>query len=279
MKSAIAFLVLMIPATANAQGIVGKAARETAEFLMGKFGRQVATEGAEKLAGRIATAAARHGDEVVTAVRRAGPQALKLVDDAGANAPQVIRLLSRYGDDAARLLSQPKAAFLVSRFGDDAAAVILKHEGIAEPLVEKFGSSAVSALGKVGARGGQRLAIMGEAGEIGPEMMGVIAKYGDPAMEFIWRHKAALAATGAMAAFVNNPKPFIDGTNQLATTVGENVAKPTLQAAGKVAQEAATFVRWALTIGVGTIAVGACMALRHRVLSRAVLKLAGRLIK
>src|ERR1017187_7926879 len=80
-------------------GLGGKAAAELAEFVMKKFGKEVAEEGAEKLAGRIASAGARHGDDVLAAVRKVGPKALGLADEAGENAPRVIRFLTRHGDD------------------------------------------------------------------------------------------------------------------------------------------------------------------------------------
>ena len=51
-----------------------------------------------------------------------------------------------------------------------------------------------------------------------------------------------------MTAFLANPKSFIDGSSQLTATVAENAVKPTVTAAGNVAQEAAGFLRWGLTI-------------------------------
>lgn len=257
-------LFLNIAAPAQA-GLGSKAAGELAEFVMKKFGKQVAAEGAEKLAARLVKATARHGDDVLTAVRKVGPKAIVLADDAGANAPRVLRLLTHYGDDAARVLSRPKGMALFARYGDDAASALIKHPGIAEPLVESMGRPAVNALGAVGARSGRRLAMMAEGGELAalgrtPEVMGVIAKYGDPAMEFIWRHKGALAVGTALTAFLANPQPFIDGTTEITSTVAENVAKPAVVAAGNVAQEAAGFARWTLTMLVAALAVGLGLA-------------------
>jgi hypothetical protein len=65
--------------------------------------------------------------------------------------------------------------------------------------------------------------MMAEGGELAalgrsPEIMDVIARYGAPAMDFIWRNKGPLAvgtALTALTAFLANPKPFIDGTSQL----------------------------------------------------------------
>ena len=89
---------------------------------------------------------------MLSAVRKVGPRALRLADEAGENAPAVMRLLTRYGDDAARVLSRPKGMSLVTRYGDGAASsVLIKHEGIAEPLVERMGRPAIEALEAIGA--------------------------------------------------------------------------------------------------------------------------------
>jgi hypothetical protein len=262
-------LAIIPPASA---GLSGKAVREAAEFLMKKFGKEVAEEGAEKLTGRIAASAARHGDDVLAAVRKVGPKALSLADEAGEHAPRVMRLLSRHGDDAARVFSRPKAMGLLARYGDDAAEALIKHDGIAEAVVERLGEPALKALGALGDRGGRRLAMMakGELASIGRtrELLGVIARHGDPAMDFVWRHKAVLAGGMALTAFLANPEPYLNGTAHLAGTVGENVIKPVVVAAGNVAAEAAGFLRWTVTILVCGIAAGLFVAVRNGALEK-----------
>jgi hypothetical protein len=137
----------------------------------------------------------------------------------------------------------------------------------------------------VGAQSGRRLAIMAEGGELAalgrtPEVMGVIARIGDPAMEFIWRNKGALAVGTALTAFLANPQPFIDGTTRLTGTVAEHAVRPAVVAAGNVAQEAAGLVRWSFTILVAALAVGLCLATKNgafrKPLVRAAVKIAGK---
>jgi hypothetical protein len=198
---------------------------------------------------------------VLNAVRKIGPRALNLAEEAGEHAPRAMRFIAEHGDDAARFLSRPKGMALFAELGEDATRVLMKHSGVGEPLVASIGRSAVDALGAVGARNGRRLAMMAEGGELAaigktPELMGVIARYGDPAMEFIWRHKGALTVGTALTAFLANPKGFIDGANQLTATVGENAVKPAVTAAGHVAQEAAGFLRWSLTILIVAVVIG-----------------------
>lgn len=247
-------LALVVAAASPAHaGLGSRAAGELAEFLTKKFGKEVAAEGAERLAGRLVQAAARHGDDLVTAVRKVGPKAIGLADEAGENAPGVLRLLTRYGDDAARVFSRPKGMALVSRFGDEAAAVLVRHKGVAEPVLEQLGRPSIQALSALEPQSGRRLAMM--AGDLAtgsrtPELLGVIARYGDRAMDFVWKHKATLAGTAALAAFLSNPEPYLNGTadiakagmesvGHIADTVAENAVKPAAIAAGDAAGEAA----------------------------------------
>jgi hypothetical protein len=150
---------------------------------------------------------------------------------------------------------------LLSRYGDDVAEVLIKHKGIAEPVLASLGEPAVRAMGAVGTQGGRRLAIMAQGGELAalgrtPELLEVVARQGDRAMDFIWRHKGVLAGGAALTAFLANPEPFLDGTSDLAGTVAESTVKPAVVAAGNVAQEAAGFARWALTILLVGLVVG-----------------------
>jgi hypothetical protein len=274
MKSLIiAIAILSMTAAPARADLIGKGAREAAEFVLKKFGLKAVQEGGEVLAGRIASSVARHGDDVIAAVRRVGPKALSLADEAGENAPRVLRLLSHHGDDAARVLSRPQGMALISRYGDDVAEVLIRHKGIAEPLLEKLGEPAVKAMGAVGTQGGRRLAMMAQGGQLAgigrtPELLGVIARHGDKAMDFIYRHRVVLAGGAALTAFLANPEPFLDGTNRFVGTVAENAVRPTVEAVGDVAHEAAGFVRWTLTLAVIALLAGIGRAVHSGLLER-----------
>src|SRR5438477_8957985 len=87
-------------------GITGRAARELAEWALRRSGRQATREGAEALARRIEALAARHGDAVVTAIRKAGPEAVRLVERAGGHGGLATKLLARHGEEAAWVAAQ-----------------------------------------------------------------------------------------------------------------------------------------------------------------------------
>ena len=243
------FISLSAHSAARAD-LASKVAQETAEFVLKKFGKRALNEGLESFAEKLSVSVSRHGDDVLNAVRRVGPGALTLADDAGEQAPKLLRLMSKHGDDAVVWVAKrPGAMKLLSRYGDDAAEVLVKHKGLAEPMLEKLGEPAVKALGAVGPRGGRRLAMMADGGELAtmghtPEMMQVITRYGDAAMDFIWRNRGALVIGTSMTAFLANPEPFINGTAKLAGTVGESVVKPIVQEAGA----AVSSLLWALTV-------------------------------
>lgn len=258
-------LIIAAPQVARAD-LRSKAAKEAAEYVLKKFGVEVVEEGTETLSKRILTAAARHGDDAISAVRRVGPKALTLADEAGEQAPKALKLLSSHGDDAALwVLQRPKGLDLLARYGDDAAEVLIKHKGVAEPLIEGLGGPAVKALGAVGPQGGRRLAMMVDGGEIAAigrssELMSVIAQHGDKAMNFIWKNKGPLAVGTTLTAFLANPEPFINGTNHLAGTVAENAVKPVVQEAAR----AVSSLLWGLLLLVlGTVAAGAYLAVKQ----------------
>ena len=92
----------------------------------------------------------------------------------------------------------PKGMQLFLKHGDEAAAVLVKHKGIAEPILEKLGQPAVKALQATNTQGCRRLSMMLESGELAKigrsqEILDVIGRYGDRAMNFVWQHKGALA--------------------------------------------------------------------------------------
>lgn len=209
-----------------------KAARELAEFLLRKAGRKAVQEGGEALAGRIAAAAGRHGDDVFQAVRRVGPRALTLADEAAENAPRAMRFLARHGDDAAAALS--KRGMKLLALGEGTGEALLKHRGVAEGLLENYGAVGLKALAVVTPRNGRRLAMLEKTFTRARQMrrvMEVVGKFGDKAADFIWEQKGALAVGATLAAFLADPEPFIDGTKRLGEVIAKDVVTPVGSAA------------------------------------------------
>jgi hypothetical protein len=244
--SALLASVLLLAATTQVwAGPASRATVELAEYAIQRFGRQAVREGAEAFAVKIESAAAKHGDEVFMAVRKVGPRALPLVEEAGAQGKQAARVLAQHGEaGAVNVVSRPVAMRLVARHGEEAAAVLVKHAGIAEPVIEGFGAPAMRALAATGPQAGRRVAMLmadGDLAKIGrtPEVLEVIAKFGDRAAAFVWSNKGALAVGATLTAFLARPEAFISGAEKLAGTVAENAIRPLAEVPGKVVDKTA----------------------------------------
>jgi hypothetical protein len=250
----IGWLPLTLPAEA---GVRSKALSEALEFVSKKFGKEVAEEGAERLSSRMMRLAAQHGDEVVaTAFKRVGPRAGKIVGEAGEHGGVALRLLAQHGDDAILLAGKRTSLIAVARYGEDAATAILKHGSVGEHLVEKFAKEGAEALVKVSPQNGRRLAMMAAEGQLKPELMTVVTRFGDEACEFIWRNKGALATGVVLATFVASPEPYLQGTQQLVATVAEAAVKPLAEVPKVVAAEAAANTNWTAIVLIAVLGLG-----------------------
>ncbi len=230
------------------------ALRETIEYVTKKFSKEAAEEGVEVFSRKVEQLAVRHGDDALQAVRNVGPRALRIAEEAGEHGAAAVRAMSRYGDDGVVWIARrPQGLELVTKYGDDAAAVLVKHHGIAEKMIAEGGEAAVRALRAVDTPQAIRLAQMAAdpataALARNGQLLDVVARYGDRAMDFIWRNKGSLTVTAALAAFVSNPQPFLDGTADLAQTVGENVILPLASIPGNVAESAARSLDWTIVV-------------------------------
>ena len=139
-KSVMIALMLILAYYSTVQaGVQSKAVREAAEYLLERLPKEVGEESVETLTQKIGKYGAKYGDDAIDAIRRAGPRAFTLLDDAGENAPEVVRLLNRYGNDAVWVASKPRNLAVFVKHGDEAAEAMIKHPGIAAPAIEKFG--------------------------------------------------------------------------------------------------------------------------------------------
>lgn len=231
-------VALLIPALRADAQVSSQVARETAEYVLRTFGKEAADQGLDSLTRQIDNIIAKYGDDAVQAVRKVGPRALRVVDDAGAEGLASVRLLARYGDSGLWVAGDPQRLKLFTQFGDDAAEAMIRHGAVAEPLLKSVGQPAAEALRTLSTQSGRRLAMLADQGDLArigrtPELMGVVARYGDQAMDFIWKNKGALAVGGTLAAFLADPAPFLDGTRQLAQVAADQVVAPVAREIGR----------------------------------------------
>ena len=275
-----ALTALTVIASPAAAGGKTKMAQEAAEFVMRKFGREAAKDGAQALARRIERAALTHGDEVFRAVRKVGPRGLHLIEEAGTHAQPVARLLATHGEHGAvYIVHRPKALQLVLRHGDEAAAVLVKSRGVAQPAVEALGKPAIRAFQAIGTpQNARRLAMMaadgGELAKIGrtPEILAVIEKYGDRGCEFVFRNWKALTISTVLVSFLASPGEFISGAKDITKIAVEGTVKPLADAPAIAAKEGAAEVarktNWTLVFLAIVAALALLAAAKWRLFAR-----------
>ena len=262
----------VFPAAAALAGVPSKAAGEAAEFVLRKFGKEAAEYGVSSMAERLEKLAARYGTEALQAARRVGPAGIRAVEQAGEQGDIVVQLLARHGDEALWLTVRSDRLALFARFGDDAAEAMLRHREIAGAFVEQFGVRGARAMKSLGGQNARRLAMLTADGGLHrlgrvEEVLDLIARYGDRAMDFVWRNKGALAVSATLAAFLANPEPFLNGTRDLAKIGAETMGTPLATASGEVAKEAARNVNWTAILLAGLTAA-AVLVVRYRVRGR-----------
>ena len=118
------------------------------------------------------------------------------------------------------MISEPKKLAIFIKHGDSAADALLKHPGIADSLIGRFGDDAVGAMNTLSRQSAQRLSMVADDGLLtttarGSELLPVVRKYGDEAMDFIWKNKGSLAVASVLATFLADPQPYISGAKEL----------------------------------------------------------------
>ncbi|MFM8470795.1 MAG: hypothetical protein ACKODH_12675 [Limisphaerales bacterium] len=224
MKRKSQFLALAISlACANAfAGVTTAALREAAEAIMRKFGRGAAGETAEQVAEALGKTIAKHGEESLPLIRSAGHRGVTALEEAGAKAPEVIKLFAKRGDEALWIISEKGKLAIFLKHGDSAAEALLKHPSIADSLINQFGKPGATALNAVSQKSAQHLAMLAEEGALTKlgrqeELLQLVGRRGDAAMEFVWKHKGPLAVTAVLTTFLASPDKYIDGTKKLIT--------------------------------------------------------------
>lgn len=259
-------LLVGLVALWGSQGLVlgqGKitVAREIAEMIGRKFSKETMDESVDALTKKVEGLIAKFGDDGADAVRNVGPRAMSLIDEAGTDGAATARLLAKFGNDALWVVENAGRRSMATKLGDDAAHALIKHGAIAEPFLEKVGQPAATAFKMVSAQNGRRIAMLAEENkglvvDEGPRFFSIIEKFGDRGMDFVWKNKGALAVGAALSAFLANPEPFIDGSQNLAEVVSTTVAEP-------LAKEIGSNTNWTTTLAVLIVAITAYLGFRY----------------
>ncbi len=151
--------------------------------------------------------------------------------------------------------------------GSAAAKVASRSLGVGVAAARRAALVVPSALGPAGRRAleslgpanARRLAALADSGALArigrtDELMAVVARRGDAGLEFVWKHEGALAVSAALAAFLADPDPFLDGARGLASSA-DTVSRPLVEAPGLVAVAAARRLGPALVLLIALAAI------------------------
>lgn len=258
-------VVSMAVASSTEASPRSKAVVETVEWVAAKFGAKAVKGGAAAFAQRVETQVARHGDEVLLALRKGGPVALEVIEKVEMHGGQVAKFYVRHGEGATWVISHPGRTAIFIKHGPEAGEVLVRYGPTAVKLIDRFEKPAVTALGSLTKSGSaRRLAMTLEENAIpwaGHEakVLAVICQYGEKGLDFVWRNKGALAVATTLAVFLADPEPFINGTRILASTVVEQTLAPIAGIPGQVSAEVARSTNWTV---VALALVGAFAGLR-----------------
>jgi hypothetical protein len=130
---------------------------------------------------------------------------------------------------------------------------MLKHPGIAMPVIEAFGQAGTRALNAISTREGRQLAHLVQDGWLSrtgraAEVLAVIERFGDRALDFIWRHKGALTMASVLATFLHDPESFLNGTKEIAQAVADSTVRPLVEVPKQVTIDATSRIQWMVLI-------------------------------
>jgi hypothetical protein len=117
-----------------------------------------------------------------------------------------------------------------ARHVDDVARAVTPHLNVGMTLVPLARSSS-RAMAELAPRNARRLAMLAEDGTLARsgrwgELLAVIERHGDRAMDFIWRNKGALAVATALTTFLADPEAFLGGGRELIGGAAQEATQP-----------------------------------------------------
>jgi hypothetical protein len=141
------------------------------------------------------------------------------------------------------------AARRAARHIDDVVRVAARHTLAATPL-----RALSRAMPRLTPRNARRLAILAEDGALARsgrwgELVAVIERHGDRAMDFVWRNKGALAVATALGTFLADPEAFLGGRRELIGGAAQEATQPIALMAGTAAGRWMGIARSVVVVG------------------------------
>ena len=99
-------LLLAVSSKAGIAGTLSTGAGQAAEFILQRFGKRVPTQTIDEVAAAVSSATAKYGDEAVPFLKASGHAGFDALEQAGAKAPDVIKLYVKRGNEAVWIISK-----------------------------------------------------------------------------------------------------------------------------------------------------------------------------
>ena len=120
-------------------------------------------------------------------------------------------------------------------------------------------------------RNARRLAILAEDGALARsgrwgELVAVIERHGDRAMDFVWRHKGALAVTTVLGAFLAEPEAFLGGGRELIGGAAQEAMQPIAIVADAAASRWMGIARSVVVVGLAWLVLVLVLVVSVRLL-------------
>ena len=134
-------------------------------------------------------------------------------------------------------------------------------------------SQRIVALSRARTRPGtvRRLAILAEDGTLArsgrwDELLAVIERHGDRAMDFVWRHKGALAVTAVLGTFLADPEAFLGGGRELIEKAARQATQPLADAADTAASRWMNIARSVVVVGLAWLVLVPALVVSARLI-------------
>lgn len=206
--------------------VAGKAVKEAVEYTAKKFGIELGQEGGKQFAKKASQFIATHGDQGMRALKNVGPDVMELTARHGKD---VVRMCAATADDAALYLARniDNALPIWREFGKKGTDLMIKHPGLAKPLLDQFGKKGLRVGKKLSSEDlGKFLTLSSKAAtKKGKDiLLDKVLKEGDKVLEFLWRHKWKLAAGATLYTLL---KDYENGSETIETSPDGKTIKKT----------------------------------------------------
>ncbi len=247
--------IMALPSELPAKAIFWRAGREAA----GQAGKRGGSRTLGRLAAESPEAVAqityRYGDDGLRVINQHGRPAMRALlsssDEVGA---PMVRMMQRHGDDAVRMAQSPAGRRILVTENDAMIRAMSRTRGQAYPMLQQHGPRAAQAMNQLSPRQSRQLMVLHRerwfsASQL-EQILDVIGRHGGSALEFIWKHKGALAVTAVLAKFLHDPEPFLSGAKDITALLAGEVGKATATTMTGVGSEIAGHINWNLWLGV-----------------------------